>query len=124
MPGWRGAFNHVTPGGDLERYIAASNFGARRAAADDYIAASNFGARRAAAHDYIAASNFGARRAAAHDYIAASNFGATSFLRLMTPGSSIELSVAWMPNVRATPFTSPATSRSVPLLSTSVTINA
>jgi hypothetical protein len=59
-----------------------------------------------------------------HDYIAPSNFGATSFLRLITPGSSIWLSCARVPNVRATPATSPATSRSVPLVRTSVTISA
>jgi hypothetical protein len=68
----------------------------------------------------------GRRRAEAEAarYIDASSVGATSFLRLITPGSSIWLSCAGTPNARATPVTSPATRRSVPLVNTSVTISA
>ena len=64
------------------------------------------------------------RGGAAEAYMVASSWGATSFLRLITPGSSIVLSWGVTPNARPTVATSPATSRSVPFVSTSVTISA
>lgn len=57
-------------------------------------------------------------------YNVASSFGATSFLRLITPGSSIMLSSGRRPKLLATVAVSPATSKSVPLVSTSVIISA